>query len=314
MIRTRLQVLAFLILIFLVAGASIVFFSRKDSVQMNIEEDDGKIHVIASIYPLAYIASNIAGDAAVVTTLTPAGAEPHDFEPSPRDLVELERADLFLYNGGGLEPWITAWKRSKPTGSPVMIDMIAALNDLWEPLIVSRETFDPHVWLDPRLMEKEALFVRETLVRIDPLHKETYNRNTENLVLSLERLNKHFEADLRSCVRRDFITAHEAFAYLARAYHLNMIAIAGISPEEEPSPQNLAEIADLIQTKNIHFIFFETIASPRLAQTIAREVGGETLVLNPLESLSPSEVQLGEDYISVMTMNLFNLTKALECQ
>lgn len=313
MIRTRLQIVAFLILILLVAGVSVIFFSRKDSVQTTIERDDGKIHVIASIYPLAYVVSNIAGGTAVVTTLTPAGSEPHDFEPSPRDLVELARADLFLYNGGGLEPWVAAWKRSKPTGSPVMIDMVAALNDLGEPLISSRGSFDPHVWLDPRLMEKEAIFVRDTLTRIDPLHKEMYDRNTENLILSLERMNQHFENDLRSCVRRDFITAHEAFAYLARAYGLNMIAIAGISPEEEPSPQNLVEIANLVRAKNIPYIFFETVTSPRLSETIAREVGGETLVLNPLESLTPAEVQSGEDYVSVMTANLFNLTKALEC-
>lgn len=300
---------ALLLLVFVLGGISVSLFLRR--------EDTGgseKFHIVTSVYPLGFIASAIGGDVATVTVMTPYGAEPHDFDPSPRDLVNLEKADLFVYNGGGLEPWIPAWKKGKPTPSPVTVEMIEALRGLGEPLLMKDNTVDPHVWLDPLMVKKEARFLRDTLTRLDSAHGDTYAQNTEMLLASLDKLDQRFLEDLGSCARRDTIVSHEAFGYLARAYDLEMISIAGISPDEEPSPQNIARIVELARARNVPFIFFETVVSSRLSDTIAREVGAKTLVLNPLESLTLADVQSGEDYLSIMMMNLSNLRKALSCQ
>jgi len=181
--------------------------------------------------------------------------------------------------------------------------------------LISKEGgVDPHVWLDPVIFRQEVEIIRDTLIEIDPQNAPAYLANATYLIDSLNELDQRFREGLRSCVKHDVVVSHDAFGYLAREYGFSIIPISGISPDEEPSPKDLARITDLVRAKGLQYIFFETTVSPKLSETIAREVGATTLVLNPLESLTPHEIQSGEQYHSVMGKNLTNLRRALICQ
>ena len=149
--------------------------------------------------------------------------------------------------------------------------------------------------------------------KIDPQNMAYYTDRSSQLKLKLDELDMMYKQGLSSCQRRDIVTAHVAFGYLAEAYGLNQIAIAGLSPDEEPSPAKLAEVAQFVKVRQIKYIFFESLVSPKLAETIASETGTKTLVLNPLEGLTPEDLASGKNYLTVMKDNLANLKVALEC-
>ncbi len=275
--------------------------------------DDSKIHIVTSFYPLAYVAQMVGAEHVSVRNLVPAGVEPHDFELSARDLVEIGNADLLMYNGASLEAWIPKWEQGVSVRPKQIINMASVLKNKGVLFIERNGATDPHFWLDPIIMKDEIIVMRDMLTKIDPAQIETWNTNAERALQELETLNQHFALGLTQCTLRDTVVLHEAFNYLARQYRFSVTSIEGISPEEEPSPKELARITDLVRAKGVKYIFFETTASPKFSELIAREVDGTTLVLNPIESLTPNEVQLGEDYISIMEMNLRNLRKAMSC-
>lgn len=274
---------------------------------------NGKIHIVASFYPLAHVASDIGGELVSVKTLVPAGIEPHDFEPSSRDFIEIGKANLLLYNGAGLEPWVKKWQASGFAGNVRAIDMTLALREHDVLLAERNGAIDPHFWLDPMIYQKEAEVVRDTLIVIDPQHQDLFRENAARFISKLLALDEHFKKGLASCDLHNIIISHDAFGYLATRYGFSATAIAGISPDEEPAPNVLARITMFARDKKVKFIFSETVASPKFSELIAREVGVATLILNPIESLTPNEVQLEEDYISIMEMNLNNLRKAMSC-
>lgn len=288
----------------------IVYFSQgKQS-----EPKSDKINVIASFYPLSYATKLVGGDLVSVRDLVPAGVEPHDFEPSARDLIEIGKADALIYNGASLEPWVGKWEDSSPTKPKRVVDIATSLTEREVPLIKKTGAVDPHFWLDPTIMKSEVLIIRDVLADIDPLHQDKFSENAARALALLDALDQEFLTGLSSCTLRDIIVLHEAFEYVGRRYGILVNSIKGISPDEEPSPKVLGHIVDLAREKGIRHIFFETVSSPKFSKLIAREIGGTTLVLNPVESLTPNEVQLDEDYISLMKMNLSNLQTALLCK
>lgn len=292
-----------------VLGGVFLLSSRlpKKSVQ------NDKIHVVASFYPISYVANAVGGDFVTVRNLVPAGVEPHDFEPSTRDLVEVGSASALIYNGASLEPWIKKWSESNTMRPKNVIDMADELKHLGVNLIENNGAVDPHFWLDPIILKKETEIVRDLFTKIDPIHKDFYGENASRLLSELDSLDQHFQRGLSSCSLRDIVVLHKAFDYLARQYGFSAISIEGISPDEEPSPKNLTRIITLARSKHVSYIFSETVASPKFSELIAREIGGKTIVLNPIEGMTQSEVQLGEDYISTMEKNLNNLRKAMIC-
>jgi len=272
------------------------------------------LEVSVSFYPLAHIVSEVGGQHVVVKDVLPPGGEPHDFEPSPQQLVSIGKSDLFIFNGGHFEPWIATWEKGVSTGLPVhTLSMVDELTKRQVSLISKGGVVDPHVWLDPVIFKQEVEIIRDTLIELDPQNTPAYIANAAYLLDSLDNLNLRFREGLRACVKHDVVVSHDAFGYLAREYGFSIIPISGISPDEEPSPKDLARITDLVRSKGLQYIFFETTVSPKLSETVAREVGATTLVLNPLESLTPNELQSGEQYYSVMEKNLTNLRKALVC-
>lgn len=289
-----------------------VVFILEDRSSKNFKEDT--ITVVTSFYPLAYFVESVGGDFVTIHNFTPSGSEPHDFEPLPRDLILLGTTDLFVYNGASFEPWIERWASGEFPRPKNTLNMTSELVRYGEELIIDDGRPDPHIWLDPHIAQKEIEIIKNMLIEIDPVHQEFYTENAARAQQEISLLDKRFQDGLASCVLRDIVVSHEAFGYLAKRYGLKMTSIAGISPDEEPSAKELMRIIDLAKEKKVKYVFFETTVSPKLAETIAREIGGGVLVLNPIENLTPDEVQSGEGYRSLMEKNLINLRIALGCQ
>ncbi|MFL5821554.1 MAG: metal ABC transporter substrate-binding protein [Solirubrobacteraceae bacterium] len=255
----------------------------------------GKARVVAAFYPLAYAARELGGSRVAVDDLTPPGAEPHDLEVSPDDVQRIRSADLVLLLGHGFQPQLEA---AAGGGSTVL-----ALLDTRG--LSLRSNGDPHVWLDPL---RYALIVERIGAA---LHAE---QAAGRLVTRLRGLDREYRSGLSRCARREVVTTHEAFAYLAQRYRLKQIAITGLSPEAEPAPRDLRHVVELVRRTGATTVFVETLASPRIARTVARETGARTAVLDPLEGLTPTEAKRGEDYFSLMRANLATLRQALGCR
>ena len=253
-----------------------------------------KERVAAGFYPLAYAAKALAPPGTEVDNLTPPGAEPHDLELTARDVETIHSADLVLLLGHGFQPQLEA---AAGNGEPV--------RRLLDTPGLDRHTNDPHVWLDP---VRYGLIVKRIAVALHRPH------SADRLVARLRALDREYRRGLRSCARHDIVTSHEAFAYLGERYGLRQIAITGLSPEAEPTPKRLERVVRLVRATGATTIFFETLVSPRIADTVARETGARTAVLDPIEGLTPAEEKRGASYFSVMRSNLANLRRALGCR
>jgi len=266
---------------------------------------DGKPLVVASFYPLYEFARQVAGDRAQVVSLVPTGVEPHDWEPSPQDMAQVRRARLFVYNGAGLEPWAEKVKAEVDGKTTAVVSATSGI-----PLVGG----DPHVWLDPTLARMEVETIRAALARVDPGGTEVYAAQAKAFAAKLDALDERFAAGLRDCARREVVVSHAAFGYLTRRYRLEQVPVMGLAPESEPSPAALATIVRLARQRKVEAVFFETLVNRRLADTLAREVGARTLVLNPIEGLTREEAAAGKGYLDLMAVNLANLRGGLGCR
>ena len=249
--------------------------------------------VVASFYPLAFAAEELA-PGVPVENLTPPGAEPHDLELSPIDAATIRDARLVLLLGHGFQPQI---EDAAGTGYNV-------LRLLDTPGLDLLPSGDPHVWLDPIRYAKIVERIGEALGAQSAAGR---------LVTRLEALDAEYRQGLANCERHEIVTSHEAFAYLAQRYGLEQIPITGLSPEAEPQPADLAHVVDLVEERGVTTIYYETLVSPRIAETVARETGAKTAVLDPIEGLTPAEAANGEDYFTRMRANLRALEEGLGC-
>lgn len=271
--------------------------------------------IVTTIYPLYEFTKQVVGDKADVVLLVPNGAEPHDWEPSPSDLIKVKNASLVIYNGAGLEPWVdkigSSTLSGKQTLSAASVVPLRQAQYDEEGESAAAGIMDPHVWLDPVNAQAIVQAIAAAAAQTDPSNSDYYFANSANYSTQLAELDNEYRLALASTARRDIITSHAAFGYLAARYGLNQIAIMGLSPDAEPTPERMAEVIRHVRNAGIKYIFFETLVSPKLSEIIASETGAQTLVLNPLEGLSDDEIANGENYISVMRMNLTNLKYAL---
>jgi zinc transport system substrate-binding protein len=267
---------------------------------------EGPPQVVASFYPLYEAASRIGGARAEVTNLTPPGVEPHDVELATDEVDRLEDADVILYAGAGFQPSVEEVAERSEAVSVDVLDGLA--------LLASDEGQDPHVWLDPELMQGIARRAESALIEADPQGASAYRRKADDYAAELEELDADFEAGLSDCERATIVVSHAAFGYLASAYGLHQEAITGISPEAEADPARLDELVELVESQGVTTIFTETLVSPELAETLAREVGVKTDVLNPIEGLTEEQQAAGEDYISLQRENFAKLREALGCR
>jgi len=264
-------------------------------------ESGGSATIVAAFYPLAYAAEQIGGPQVDVVNLTPPGTEPHDVELSARDVERVRSADVVLYIGSGFQP---ALEDALEDSQADAVDLLEGLRlregaDEDEGLAV-----DPHVWLDPLRYAEMSDRIGHAFGRPEPAAK---------FRAQLESLDREYGRALSQCRRREIVTSHAAFGYLAERYRLEQIAITGLSPEAEPTPRKLEDVVEEVRRHGATTVFFETLVSPRLAETVARETGASTAVLNPLEGLTEEELARGEDYFSLMHANLKTLRQALEC-
>ncbi|CAM5245492.1 metal ABC transporter substrate-binding protein [Streptomyces tanashiensis] len=255
---------------------------------------DGKLDVVASFYPMQYLAEQIGGGHVAVDTLTKPGVEPHDLELKPKQIGELGEADVVLYLKGiqpavddaiaqaGVENTVDAATLTKleEHGTEVGHDHAGeeAGHDHG-----SEAGADPHIWLDPVKYAEVAQGVGSALEKADPDHAADYRKNTEALVKKLGDLNTEFETGLKNTATKTFITTHSAFGYLAERYGLEQEGITGIDPESEPSPARVKELQDIAKKDKVSTVFFETLASDKTAKTLAGDTGLKTDVLDPLE-------------------------------
>jgi zinc transport system substrate-binding protein len=258
-------------------------------------------NVVAAFYPLAWAAEGVGGRAVAVTNLTPSGAEPHDVELTPREVAKLRGADVVLYLSHGFQP---AVEKAVGDASGRRVDILAGLK-LRTGVGDDAGKADPHVWLDPMLFARIVRRIGDVLGR---------RGAGEALAQRVRALDGAYRRGLSHCARREFVTSHAAFGYLAARYGLHQIPITGIDPEAEPSPRKLADLARLVRRERISTVFFERLVSPKLAQTVAREAGAETAVLDPVEGLTPADAAAGATYLSVMRRNLAALRGALSCR
>lgn len=253
--------------------------------------------VVAAFYPLAYAAEEIGGERVDVRNLTPPGAEPHDVELSPRDVERIRSADVVLYLGSDFQP---AFERAVDGARGEVVDLLAGVRT-----VENDNGADPHIWLDPVRYRSMARRVAAAVAR---------PRTDAQFVERLRTLHAQFRRGLAQCARREIVTSHAAFGYLASRYRLRQISITGVEPEAEPTARELENVIDEVRASGAKTVFFEPLVSPRLAETVAREAGARTAVLNPIEGLTDEQLAEGETYFSLMRANLRALRQALGCR
>lgn len=297
---------------------------------------NGEVVIVhAAFYPLEFLAKTIGGDQIQVVSLTVPGAEPHDMELTPVQVAELENTSLALYIEGFMPAVDEAIEASVPDRA---LDLSTTVTLLEGEAHSDEEghsdegahsddeghsddevatdddrghgAYDPHIWLDPANMVLMANAVSDRLIAIDPARSDLYSANTAALVAELEALDQEFTSGLANCEQKEIVTSHESFGYLANAYGFEQHGIAGLSPDTEPSPARLVEISEMVIAEGITTIYYETLVSPAIAETVANETGATTAVLDPIEGLAEGST---DTFITVMQANLQALIKGQTC-
>ncbi|KAA8755656.1 metal ABC transporter solute-binding protein, Zn/Mn family [Paenibacillus sp. UASWS1643] len=299
---------------------------------------EGKVNVVTTFYPVYAFTTAIGGEDANVINLLPTGVEPHDWTPKSQDIVNTSKAQLFFYNGAGLEGWVPNFLKSLNSDTQVKsvavsegVKLLTAEGDDGHghgeehedehadehtdeatSEDVADHHIDPHTWVSPKSAMIMAENIKNSLVETDPDHKAGYEQRYKELRTKLETLDQRFTDELATVPNNEIVVSHQAFGYLARDYGLTQHAIMGLSPDAEPTGQDIVKLAKLVKDEGIKYIFFEELVSDKLAKTLASEAGVETMVLNPVEGLTKEQATNGDDYFTLMEKNLQNLLIALK--
>jgi zinc transport system substrate-binding protein len=278
---------------------AIIFTSTGSSETAPVKDETT---IVASFYPLYEFTRQVAGDKAKVSSLVPAGIEPHDWEPTAIDVQRASAADLVIINGAGFEAW------APRIGTSNIIDTSQGME------LGETGTINPHIWLDPVLAKQQVEEIRSALVRVDPDNGDYYNANAAKFSAELDSIDSMMASELVDCSKTDFIAFHDAFAHFAKRYGLIQHSIHGVSPEGEILPQRVEEVITLANELGIDVIYAEELVDSRLAETIAEEIpDGRVLVLSPIEGIEESEQAQGIGYIEKMKENIANLKEGLGC-
>ncbi|HUN54711.1 MAG TPA: zinc ABC transporter substrate-binding protein [Smithella sp.] len=282
--------------------------------------EDQKLRVIATIFPIYDFARNIGGDKIKVTMLLPPGTDAHHYELRPEDIVKVSKADVFLFTNFEMEHW--AYKIINAADKNT--NMLAIETGKGAFLLPSNEEeekpeekvsqFDPHIWLDMDNAQKMVDNITEAFIKKDPRNSDYYLKNAHNYKLKLMNMDQRYRTELNGCKTKTILHAgHWAFAYLARRYNLKYIAAYNVLADAEPSPQKIFALVKQIKSEHVHYIYYESMMNPRLAQTIAKETGAGLLKLNNGHDVSKADIKNGESFISLMEKNLINLKKGMKC-
>ncbi|MBV7506551.1 metal ABC transporter substrate-binding protein [Bacillus sp. sid0103] len=275
-----------------------------------VKEGTKKLQIVTTFYPMYYFTQKVAGSSANVELLIPNGAEPHDWEPTAKDMAKIQDADMFIYNSRYFESWTEKVLKSINDANLTVVEASKGIN-LMDALESEEEhhadhasSKDPHVWLSPVLAQQEVDTIAKSIEKLDPNNKDQYEKNAENFKSQLADLDHLYKATIDKAKKKEFVTQHAAFGYLAKQYGLTQIPIAGLSPDVEPTLGKLKELTEVTKKKQVKVIYFEGLTSSKVAQTLANEIGAKTEVLNPLEGLTKEEQEKGLDFLDVMKKNL----------
>jgi zinc transport system substrate-binding protein len=275
----------------------------------------GKLNVVVAFYPLQYVVEQVGGDQVSVTNLTKPGVEPHDLELTAKQVASVAFADLVFYERGfqaAVDSAVDTEKPKRVLDAATIVPLRTTPGFTGEAATPSTSALDPHTWLDPQTMITYASAVAEHLSQARPDSAAAFQQRADALVKQLTALDSQFSTGLASCRLKVFVTSHAAFGYLAERYGLEQVGIAGLTPDAEPTPAHLAAVQKIAQEKGVTTIFSETLASPALANALAKDLGLTTDVLDPLEGIT--SLSRGTDYPSVMRSNLSALRTAGGCQ
>lgn len=273
-------------------------------------ENQEKLSIVTTFYPIYDFTKNIVGNEGEVKLMIPSGTEPHDFEPSAKDIAKIEDADIFVYHNENMESWAENL-HSKLDKKRVTIVKGTQGMELMPGIAGGEHThkFDPHTWNSPKMAIKEVESITKQLEEKYPKKAKIFETNSEKYLKELRKLDNEFSNELNNANTKEFVTQHAAFGYLARDYGLKQIPIAGLNPDQEPSASRLAQLKKYVVDNNIKYIYFEEVNSDKFAKTLANEAGVQTEILNPLESLTQKQMDRGDNYISIMKNNLSSLKK-----
>lgn len=304
-------------------GCSLLLAAACGTVGEPSSTQPGQLKVVTAFYPLQFVAERVAGQHGTVSSLTQAGAEPHDVELTPRQTASVTDADAVIYIKG-FQPAVD--EAVAQSGNAHVLDTTGVVplqtqaeehahdspGDVHAEDDHDHAASDPHVWLNPENMITITQAVVDQLAGIDPDHAADYRANGASLTKELTTLDSSYAAGLKTCDRREFITSHAAFGYLAEQYRLTQIGISGLTPDAEPSPARIAAVQKEATAHGVTTIFYETLVSPAVATSIAGDLGLQTDVLDPIEAITPES--RGDNYIAVMQTNLAALEKANGCR
>lgn len=294
-------ILVLLVIILLIVG---LFTFQKQT--RPVTSKINKVTITVSIYPLWEILRQVGGNYIDLVLIVPPGQEPHEYEVTFQDRLGIQKSQMFVYSGLGIDSWAEKIQHPKTLKMSSYVELIKKEGDI--------NSYDPHYWLDPANMKKATEVIEKNLILIDPIHTDQYKKNSVRYQKELDILDAEFKDKLSHCRFNTIVVAHNAFSYLSKRYGIASYPITGISPEEEPSLKKMKELIDLVKTNNVQYVFFESLTSPKLSETLAREGNVKTLPLNPLEGLIAQELKEGKNYISIMKENLNNLQLSLVCQ
>jgi zinc transport system substrate-binding protein len=295
------KAIAAIILVVLILGGTIFSFILLGVASPN----SNKMQVVASFYPLYYFSSQIGGDRVDVHTLIPDNVEPHSFEPTPVDLIMVSKAKILVYNGEGFEPWISSFVSAVDNPSLIQVDTSKNI----DPLLV-QGVADPHFWIDPLTAKSQVNNILSAFMTADPANATYYQENAANLNSRLDALNNDFVTGLANRTKNAIITTHEGFNYMAARYQFEAYGAIGISGDQQPTPQDMIRLANLVDQLQLHYVFSEPVFSDAVIETISKETGTQVLILDGAHGRSG--VHAGMDYFEIMRANLQNLIIGLE--
>ena len=327
----------------IIAMVVVITGCGNDAGSTNASKDPSHIQVVTSFYPIYYLTKEIGGENVDVTNLIATGVEPHDWTPKSKDLITASNADLLLYHGAGLETWIENFKQGLESDSKVIVKEVSVGMTLIDTANEESEheadhehdatteeahdhehdaateeahthshTTDPHTWVSPKSALVLASNIKDSLIEVDAEHAAQYEENYNSIVAKLTSIDKQYTDALSNLTKRTIVVSHQSFGYVARDYDLEQISIMGLSPNAEPRAQDILEIAKTVKANDVKYIFFEELVSDNLAKMLASEAKVDTMVLYSLEGLTTRQEKAGEDFISLMELNLQNLVQALQ--
>jgi zinc transport system substrate-binding protein len=294
------------------------------SCQRGVESraDGGKLKIITTLFPLYDFTRNVGGDRVHVALLLPPGVEPHSFEPKPGDMLKVAGADLFIFTGKSMEPWVDGILKGVENRKLLVVDSSKGIDLIEQGGDAHKDhrghdhgRTDPHIWLDLSKAEKIVDNILEGLTEKDPTNEKYYRKNADSYKAKLLEMDEKYRGALSTCKKRVFVHGgHFAFGYLAGRYNLQYVSAYHGSPDAEPTPKRLIELKNVLKRFSLHYIFYEELITPRVAEIISRETGASLLKLHGGHNVSKDEKDKGITFLSIMEGNLKNLRVGLECQ